>query len=71
MMTLIERLRADAEHSKMTEFLDRKRMQLIAAFDLGQDWTRMAEGPTFFCIDNKGNIQPPPDDHAAIAKVKP
>jgi len=52
---------AAVEAGTVTEFLDRQRMRLMAACDLGPNWTRMSEGPTFFCIDDNGNIQPPPN----------
>lgn len=43
----------------VTEFLDRARMQFMAQSDLGPHWEGMAQGPTLFCIDDKGEIHPP------------
>lgn len=52
---------------RQVQLLDRKHMQLMAACDLGQNWEKMAAGPTLFVIDDDGNprapnagIQPPP-----------
>ena len=50
---------AAVEAGVVTEFIDRQRMRFMAACDLGQRWKRMADGPTFFCIDDEGNIHPP------------
>ena len=51
---------ADAvERNAVTEFLDRQRMQFMAAMDLGRRWEVMANGPTLFCIDDDGKPQPP------------
>lgn len=47
------------KHGTVTEFLDRKRMRFMSVFDLGQKWQKLAEGPTFFCMDDEGNIYPP------------
>lgn len=50
---------AAVEAGTVREFLDRRRMQFMAACDLGENWRRMAAGPTLFCIDDDGNPQPP------------
>ena len=47
------------ERNAVTEFLDRQRMQFMAAMDLGRNWDLMANGPTLFCIDDDGRPQPP------------
>jgi hypothetical protein len=46
------------ERNAVTEFLDRERMQFMAAMDLGRNWELMASGPTLFCIDADGKPQP-------------
>jgi len=46
------------ERNAVTEFLDRKHMQFMAAMDLGRNWELMASGPTLFCIDDNGKPQP-------------
>ena len=38
------------------ELLVRQRMQLMAAFDLGINWNRLATGPTLFMVDDDGNL---------------
>lgn len=48
------------ESGTITEFIDRGRMEFMAACDLGQNWKRMAEGPTLFCVDDEYGIHPPP-----------
>jgi len=45
------KIREAIKNNTVTEFLDRGRMQLMAAFGLGQQWTRMAESPTLFEIE--------------------
>lgn len=40
--------------SNVSEWLDRGRMQLMAAFDLGPHWKELAEAPTLFCISEDG-----------------
>ena len=47
------------EHGKITELLDRRRMQFMAGMDLGRKWDLMASGPTLFCMDDAGKPQPP------------
>jgi len=40
------------EKGTITEWLTRQRMQFMAAADLGQNWTNMANGPTLFCLED-------------------
>lgn len=54
------------EHGTVTEFLDKRRMAFMAALDLGQNWQKLAEGPTFFCMDYEGNIYPPPTKRGSV-----
>lgn len=46
------------ERNAVIEFLDRERMQFMAAMDLGRNWELIASGPTLFCIDADGQPQP-------------
>lgn len=41
------------------QFLDRRHMQFMAACDLGNRWNQLASGPTFFCVDDDGNLVAP------------
>lgn len=51
---------ADAvETGRVTEWLDRRRMQFMAACDLGPKWGQLAESKTLFCLDDDGNPLPP------------
>jgi hypothetical protein len=36
------------------QFLDRRHMQLMAGFDLGPQWTALANAPTLFCVGADG-----------------
>lgn len=54
-----DRERIAASLKQVTEWLDRPRMELMSAFDLGPKWTAMATGPTLFCIDEYGRVLPP------------
>lgn len=47
------------EKNTISEFLDRKRMEFMAAMDLGERWQKLADGPTLFCMDEAGKIFPP------------
>ena len=47
------------EAGRVTEFLDRGRMQFMAAMDLGRNWKIMANGPTLFCLDDNGKPHAP------------
>ena len=40
-------------------WLDKKHMQLMASFDLGANWEKMAKGVVIFRIDEKGQLYPP------------
>lgn len=42
------------EAGRVTEFLERERMQFMAGMDLGRNWELMANGPTLFCLDDNG-----------------
>lgn len=35
-------------------WLNRKEMQFMAVFDLGERWETLAKGPTLFLLDEKG-----------------
>jgi len=52
-------IRAAVEQGAADELLDRKRMQVMAALDLGDRWKMLAEGPALFLIDSEGNPQAP------------
>ena len=41
------------------ELLDRKRMKIMAAFDLGQRWTDLANGPMLFIKEDDGTMRCP------------
>lgn len=41
-------------HGKNIQLLNRLHMQFMAAADLGERWTALAKGPTFFGLDKKG-----------------
>jgi len=41
------------------EFLDRRRMRLMAAFDLGAQWKSLAESPTLFRIGDNDEVLAP------------
>ncbi len=43
------------ESNTAIEWLDRKRMQFMAACDLGLWWERMAQSKTLFYMDENGN----------------
>lgn len=43
------------ERGTITEWIDRQRMQFMAAMDLGRTWELMANGPTLFCLGHDGN----------------
>lgn len=45
------------------EFLDRRRMQFMAAMDIGPRWAAMADAPTLFCVDDNGMVMPPDAGH--------
>ena len=47
------------QNNTITEFLDRTRMQFMAACDFGLNWVKMANGPTLFIIDDNSNPQAP------------
>lgn len=49
---------AGIQAGTIKEFLDRRRMQLMAACDLGLQWENMANSPTLFCVDDKGVAHP-------------
>lgn len=61
-----DRERIAGSLKQVTEWLDRPRMELMAAFDLGPKWTAMASGPTLFCIGEDG--QPLPADARKLAQ---
>jgi hypothetical protein len=47
------------ERGDVPEPLTRERMQLMASFDLGQNWVNMASGPTLFLWDPEtDDLQP-------------
>ncbi len=48
---------------KDIEFLDRQRMQFMAAMDLGPRWERLAESPTLFLMDENGEPFPVRQDN--------
>lgn len=52
-------IREAFDAGRVTEFLDRERMQFMAAMDLGRNWELMANGPTLFCLDNNGKPHAP------------
>lgn len=47
------------ERNATMEFLDRQRMQFMAAMDLGTKWGKLANSKILFCIDDDGKPQPP------------
>lgn len=55
-------IREAFEARRVTEFLDRDRMRLMASMDLGRNWELMANGPTLFCIDDEGKPHAPNDE---------
>lgn len=44
---------------KEIEWLDRQRMKIMAAADLGSRWVNMSNGKTLFLIDGDGNCHLP------------
>ena len=52
-------IREAFEAGRVTEFLDRERMQFMAGMDLGRNWELMASGPTLFCLDDEGKPHAP------------
>jgi len=53
-----ETIQEAVEKNVHVEFLDRRRMEFMASMDLGERWEALASGPTFFCVDDEGNIRP-------------
>jgi len=45
---------AAIEADTVSEFIERERMQFMAACDLGQKWITLANAPTLFVIDDNG-----------------
>lgn len=45
-----------AKANNVSRFLERSTMQMMADFDLGINWTRLAESPTLLSIDEKGKV---------------
>lgn len=43
-----------ARDDEAVQLLTRELMSFMSACDLGVNWTKMAEGPTLFLIDEKG-----------------
>lgn len=46
------------ETGMISEFLDQQRMQLMASFDLGPEWTAMAQSPVLFQLDDDDKPYP-------------
>ena len=43
------------DDNNVREYLDRTRMQFMAAFDLGQNWRALANSPTLFVVETDDN----------------
>ena len=57
---------AAVKTNQIDDWLDKRRVQFMASFDLGQHWTALANSPTLFVleIDANGNwigIHPSPE----------
>lgn len=47
----LELIRAAAKEGRINRFYDREEMEFMAALDLGENWRKMASGPTLIYID--------------------
>lgn len=52
-----------ARNNTVKMYLDREAMKLMASFDLGRKWERLASGPTLFLIEF--------DDHGEVIRILP
>lgn len=48
-------MRAAIELDQPIQFIDRLHMEMMASFDLGPQWERLAKAPTIFKLDKDGN----------------
>lgn len=44
------------EEGKITDWLDRPRMEFMSACDLGKNWDDLAKAPTLFLLDENNKI---------------
>ena len=55
----LEKIINAARANRLSELYDRSQMRFMSACDVGENWTKLAEGPTIFFLDAGNKIQWP------------